>query len=525
MVSQNKIYQTVSYGSSGADVEKVQTLLNQNGYNLTVDGIFGKKTEAAVEDFQQKNGLVVGGIVGEKTTASLTSGSSPSTSTSGSSPSTSTSGSSSSTTSTTNQPFTYKDFDYDNFTYDDYKESQAVTDAGNALNTHLANKPSEYQSQWQTQLDELMKSIMNRDKFSYNFNEDALYQQYKDKFIQQGKMAMGDAIGQASAMTGGYGNSYAQSVGQQAYQAQLQNLNDVIPELYQMALDKYNMEGQDLYNQYGMVMDRENLDYSRYRDTVSDYLTERDYLAGRYDSERDYDYSKYVDDRNFDYGKYSDDRSLAYDKYSTDKSLAYQEYRNAIDDAFAREQFDYQKERDRITDQQWQKQYDALYGDKKTTTSTSNNSTVKQSSNPSDISPSLGSDVDPYVDTSGNTTGGNTQTGAVPEEIRTKAKTFTDNNALNDYLTKQYNAGKITKEQMGELYLEYEVPTLSNRNWTAGKDGGINWFGGVDNNATVKDQYGNEYRLDKLVDALAAEGMSKSDAKAYVKKLQGQLGL
>ena len=65
---------------------------------------------------------------------------------------------------------------------------------------------------------------------------------------------------------------------------------------------------------------------------------------------------------------------------------------------------------------------------------------------------------------------------------------------------------------------------LSKRSWTLVNDGGVNWLWGIDNNATVKDQYGNTYRLDKLVDALTAEGMSKSDAKAYVKKLQKQLG-
>lgn len=116
------------------------------------------------------------------------------------------------------------------------------------------------------QLQDVMSLINNREKFSYDFNADALYQQYKDKYIQQGKMAMADAMGQAAAMTGGYGNSYAQSVGQQAYQGQLQNLNDVIPELYQMALDKYKMEGNDLYNQYEMLVDDYNRAYGEYSD-------------------------------------------------------------------------------------------------------------------------------------------------------------------------------------------------------------------------------------------------------------------
>lgn len=241
-----------------------------------------------------------------------------------------------------------EDFNYDKFTHNDYAESDAVKQAQTNLNAHLSSKPGAYQSQWQSQLDALMGQIMNRDKFSYNMNEDALAQQYKDKYIQQGKLAMADTMGQASAMTGGYGSSYAQSVGQQAYQGQLNNLNDILPELYQMALDKYTREGQELYNQYGMVADRENTDYGRYRDTVSDYLTERDYLTGRYDSERDYDYSKYVNNRDFAYGQYSDDRNLDYEKYindlnfrygqySDDRNLAYSQYES--DRAFGYDQY------------------------------------------------------------------------------------------------------------------------------------------------------------------------------------------
>lgn len=313
---------TLQKGSKGDETKRWQEFLNTQGYGLTVDGDFGDKTDAATRDYQAKNGLTVDGIVGKNTWGKAGYSSSPS-----------------------SQKFEYDDFSYDDFSDADYEESDTVTGAYDALNTHLANKPGEYQSQWQSQLNELMGNILNRDKFSYNLNEDALYQQYADKYVQQGKMAMADAIGQASAMTGGYGNSYAQSVGQQQYQASLDNLNDIVPELYQMALDKYNMEGQELYNQYGMLSDRENLDYGRYRDTVSDYLTERDYLAGRYDSERDYDYSRYNNERDFAYGQYSDDRNLAYDEYATDKNLSYQEYRNAIADEQWQKEFDENKRR------------------------------------------------------------------------------------------------------------------------------------------------------------------------------------
>lgn len=58
-------------GSKGQEVKTLQMKLNNFGYNLVVDGIFGPKTDETVRDFQKKNGLVVDGIVGPKTWAKL----------------------------------------------------------------------------------------------------------------------------------------------------------------------------------------------------------------------------------------------------------------------------------------------------------------------------------------------------------------------------------------------------------------------------------------------------------------------
>ena len=215
------------------------------------------------------------------------------------------------------------------FQYDAYKPSDAVSQAQQLLNQQLSQKPGEYQSSWQAQLNDTMQQILYREKFSYDLNADALYQQYKDQYTTQGKMAMMDTMGQAQAMTGGYGNSYAQSVGQQAYQGHLQELNNKIPELYQLALNKYQMEGDDLYNQAALMAQQEELDYGRYRDQMGDWQAERDYLTGRYDAERDYDYGKWADGRDFAYGQFSDDRA-----------------------------YDYQVGRDQISDEQWQKEFD-----------------------------------------------------------------------------------------------------------------------------------------------------------------------
>ena len=217
----------------------------------------------------------------------------------------------------TENPFTY-----DEFSYGEYQESETVQQANAALQAILAAQPGAYQSQWQGQIDSIINRILNREKFTYDVNSDALYQQYAEQYQRLGKIAMQDTMGQAAAMTGGYGNSYASTVGNQAYQNYLSQLNDKIPELYKLALDKYQLEGQEMYNQYGLLSDQEQQDYGRYRDSYADWLAERDYATGRYDSERDYDYGKYVDDRNFEYGKYSDKKSYAYNDYVNAIELA-----------------------------------------------------------------------------------------------------------------------------------------------------------------------------------------------------------
>lgn len=296
-------YKQVRYGSQGSDVTELQKMLNQNGgYNLAVDGIYGKNTDAAVRDWQKKAGLVVDGIVGESTWGSLT-GFKP-----GDNVPVSTMGASTGAA----QPNSATNTTSGGFQYADYQESDTVKQAQELLNQQLQQKPGEHQSTWQDQLNETISQILNRDKFSYDLNGDALYQQYKDQYVQQGRMAMMDTMGQAQTMTGGYGNSYAQSVGQQAYQGYLQQLNEVVPELYGMALDQYNQEGQDMYNQAALMAQQEDRDYGRYQDAMNAWLAERDYLAGRYDSERDYDYGKYTDERDFGYGSYIDERNYSY---------------------------------------------------------------------------------------------------------------------------------------------------------------------------------------------------------------------
>jgi uncharacterized membrane protein YgcG len=206
-----------------------------------------------------------------------------------------------------------------------YQESDMLKNLAAQLANKEANKPDPYQSKYQTTLDTLLDQILNREKFSYDLNADALYNQYKDQYVKQGNLAMQDTMANAAALTGGYGNSYASTAGNQAYQTYLGQLNNKVPELYNSAYGRYKDEGTELYNKMGLVQDLDSTDYGRYRDNVSDYYADLEYY----------------------YRKHGDMSAAEYNKY-----------RDNIGDWQKDRDYFYGQHRDSVTDEQWQKQFD-----------------------------------------------------------------------------------------------------------------------------------------------------------------------
>lgn len=254
---------TLSYGSSGDEVKKLQTLLNQQGYSLDVDGNFGAQTQSAVKSYQQKNGLSSDGIVGNNTWGTL-----------------------SGKTGTSSTGYT----------------KPTATSASKAVSQWEASKPAAYKNTYSSQIDALLKQILNGKKFSYDVNTDALYQQYKQQYVKQGQQAMQDTIGQSAALTGGYGSSYATTAGSQAYQSYLDQLNNMVPQLEQNAYAKYQNDQQALRNNLATYMQQDDSLYNRYRDTVADYWTQGDYLTQKEDVLYNRDWDKTL----FEYQKQQD---------------------------------------------------------------------------------------------------------------------------------------------------------------------------------------------------------------------------
>ena len=200
-----------------------------------------------------------------------------------------------------------------------YSQSSDVKGLADALKNHEAAKPSGYESKYEGLISELLDKIMNRESFSYDFNADPIYQQYRDRYLADGRLAMKDTIGAASALTGGYANSYAASAGNSAYNSYLTRLSDVIPSLMEAAYQRYRDKWADAESDFSRLLGLDAADYSRYRDTVGDYNDEWDRLYRQYSDMSDDDYKRYLDalsqwnaDRAYDRSVYEDERDAAY---------------------------------------------------------------------------------------------------------------------------------------------------------------------------------------------------------------------
>lgn len=76
-------------------------------------------------------------------------------------------------------------------------------------------------------------------EFEYDLESDPLWQQYITSAKRNGQNAMTDTMAKVASQTGGIAGSYAVAAGAGAYNDYMQRANDVIPELEQIAYQKY----------------------------------------------------------------------------------------------------------------------------------------------------------------------------------------------------------------------------------------------------------------------------------------------
>ena len=179
----------------------------------------------------------------------------------------------------------------------------------------------EYLSRWDDALTALAGQIMSRPAFSYDYTQDPLYQQYREVYTREGDRAMRDTLGQVSARTGGLASSYAASAASQANNYYMAQLSDVIPQLEQLAYQRYLGQGEALMDQLQAVQALEAGDYARYQDAL-----------GQWNTDRAFAYNAWSDARDFSYAAGRD--QLSDQRYA--RELAYQQARDGYGEGLDR---------------------------------------------------------------------------------------------------------------------------------------------------------------------------------------------
>ena len=180
-----------------------------------------------------------------------------------------------------------------------YSPSALVKAYQNKMSEVENSKPDAYVNKWADTQNSLLNDILNEKEFSYTGSDlmnDDLYKMYSEMYEKNARKAMNNAMGEATSLTGGYGSTYSQAAGQQAYDDTMSNMNEIALTLADKAYEKYLNDRSNRYNKLSAVNTQEQSDYGKYRDEVGDWQTDRDYYAGRYDTTYGQDYQKYQDE-------------------------------------------------------------------------------------------------------------------------------------------------------------------------------------------------------------------------------------
>ena len=192
----------------------------------------------------------------------------------------------------------------------------------------------EYNNRWDETITDLIDQILNNPDFSYDPATDPLYQNYRQQYTREGQRATADALGIAAAASGGLPSSYAQTAANQASNYYSAQMTDMIPQLYQLAYDRYLNDYNMMLSDLGVVQGQEENDYNK-------YLTD----LNQYNTDREFDYGAWLDrynilSNNLQTGQSLDDiefeRYLAQlQQYNTDRDFAYGQFLDEINDQTA----------------------------------------------------------------------------------------------------------------------------------------------------------------------------------------------
>lgn len=262
-----------------------------------------------------------------------------------------------------------------------YQKSSAVLQAEQLLQSKIDQG---YAGTHKEALNNLLNEFMNREDFEYDVDKDQMFQQALASAMGSGKTAMQDTMGQAAALTGGYGSTYATTAGNQAYNAFIEDAYNNLPEYYNMALAAYEAEGQQMLQQYNMLDAADTKEYGQWYDDINmRYQQTRDMVNDEYNA-WNANQSMYANVANMQIAKNTaignnlyNAHSVASDMYATKYAEETQSWMQSIDSAYKmatlqnndawsgenlgleKEKFNFQKDQAAISQSNWEKEFGA----------------------------------------------------------------------------------------------------------------------------------------------------------------------
>lgn len=211
---------------------------------------------------------------------------------------------------------------------------QNAQTAGNEwYNSYTQNNAQPtYTSKYDPRIEALLEKILTREDFSYDAATDPMYQMYANMYQREGDRAMRNTMAEVAANAGGM-NSYAITAAQQAANNYSAQLNDKIPELYQLAYQMYLQDKESDVQDLGILQNMDATQYARYRDTMEDWKADRNFAYGMYKDAVDqgnwqtsfdnenywnqlyYDNDNFWNQKNFDNENYWNQTYLDNDNY------------------------------------------------------------------------------------------------------------------------------------------------------------------------------------------------------------------
>lgn len=422
-----------------------------------------------------------------------------------------------------------------------FSASTAYQDAMKYTN-QLLQQLSSGRTSYTDQIKDLMGQIQNREDFEYDVDSDVLFQQYLGSAMNTGKQAMMDTMGQASALTGGYGSTYATSAANQQYNAYIQDAYNNLPEYYQMALEAYQMEGEEMYNQLAMLNQADMTEYQRLYDSWNaNFSNAQNMYQNEYNTWRD-GVSNAISSAGLqlnEYGQLYDQAYKAYTAVADNAQTMYQneynKWADEVNNAYKMAQMsnsDYWANENFIEEQrQFNLNYEQRAEEFRQEMEYKNNALAQdQSQFEASLLAKSTPVSDPVTDDNGNLTGdyslSTTEINGVKDAYRNAGGGQKGYEAVDAYLK---GIGKYQENEgfqsMIDSYIESAdaqkgLPSWY-QTWNMTNDT-KNWFDGDDRNDEYTNLNGDSLKYKELKKELKNSGLTDEEIEAFLTALQAQ---